>query len=93
MPLTMVHALATPSAYLFRREPPTPVMGGGERPGLSTPGRTTQIFLNQNHLRREGATGCCRTGVGSAGGGLGRASAELTGPVVAPKRGWVRRCF
>ena len=47
--------------------------------------------LNQNHLRREGATGCCRTGVGSAGGGLGRASAELTWPAVAPKRGWVRR--
>ncbi len=46
--------------------------------------------LNQKHLRRDGDTGCCRTGVGSAGGGLGRASAELTWPAVAPKRGWVR---
>ena len=33
MPLAMGHALSTPVAYLFRREPPTPVMGGGERPG------------------------------------------------------------
>ena len=31
MPLAMVLALATPLAYLSRREPPTPVMGGGER--------------------------------------------------------------
>ena len=50
MPLTVVHALPTPLAYLFRREPPTPVMGGGERPGLSIPSRTIHFAVRWNCL-------------------------------------------
>ena len=42
----MVLALATPLAYLSRREPPTPVMGGGGV-GEGKPGEETGWFRDK----------------------------------------------
>ena len=51
------------------------------------------ILLNQKQQERQCALETRRWSMGSAGGGLRRAPADLMCPAVAPNAGRLRRCF